>query len=388
MDALMKDLDVQTESFMETITQTTVKDGIRRKPISDVVYKKFERFISSIDNVISFYERQNGQHEAVLYPPLKTVNTLRIPEKAPSKQVTFDFATVENDEMNQRIAELEAENATFKAQITQKNDLITQLNDRASEQEALVYNMETEVYEMQNTITRFSKLIDPSPSTSTNGVVAHGKRKYDYVNLSGKVRVVDWLEYKHYNNKWFADGREIFLNSSDFQICIKQSLVIANNIPSTLISRLQCNNLHRLIFRNAVITNSEYKKLVESPNLNYLQLCSVTVEDENGKILEVDQLLKGVPNVENFTYEFDKRLLSRETVKNLAKLPPFPKLRYVSLRNIPDGFNLKVFGEFINKNPSASYFLQFHCSTTFYEEIKIVKQHLAVPSTCNLNITL
>uniref|UniRef100_A0A914PS14 Uncharacterized protein n=1 Tax=Panagrolaimus davidi TaxID=227884 RepID=A0A914PS14_9BILA len=79
---------------------------------------------------------------------------------------------------------------------------------------------------------------------------------------------------------------------------------------------------------------------------------------EYDELLRIDEILKDVPNIHKFVYEFrdvefKDRNAARETSKKLGKLLPFQNLRVFHLFNLQKGFKL---GKFIKKNPDVDFY--------------------------------
>uniref|UniRef100_A0AC34FMC6 Uncharacterized protein n=1 Tax=Panagrolaimus sp. ES5 TaxID=591445 RepID=A0AC34FMC6_9BILA len=188
-----------------------------------------------------------------------------------------------------------------------------------------------------------------------------------------KIFIVKELEYR--NRKWYGDGCELSVVHSAFQVGVNDTLR-AKNLSSSLINRIFCHNIRALSLENTEIKYSEYKKMVASLNLEDVQLRSVTIKDNSGNHIEVDQILKEVSKINSFAYSFKNIEAAPETSQNLAALEPFSNLRLFWLFNIGEGFDLITFGGFIKKNPTVDYTLWFRCSPEYFAQIRKVEKNL------------
>uniref|UniRef100_A0A914XVM1 Uncharacterized protein n=1 Tax=Panagrolaimus superbus TaxID=310955 RepID=A0A914XVM1_9BILA len=131
LEVLMKDLDIQTKSFIETITQTTVKHGIRRKPLPFVGYERFQNFAASIDQIIKFYEKENEKLQASIDPLLNAITEMEqtstkvvIEKEAKIKaleEMIEEMKTSQNL-IQQKCKEFEQKEATLNEQLITQND--------------------------------------------------------------------------------------------------------------------------------------------------------------------------------------------------------------------------------------------------------------------------
>uniref|UniRef100_A0AC35GRM1 Uncharacterized protein n=1 Tax=Panagrolaimus sp. PS1159 TaxID=55785 RepID=A0AC35GRM1_9BILA len=123
-----------------------------------------------------------------------------------------------------------------------------------------------------------------------------------------------------------------------------------------------------LLMFSALISKNYLCKLEE------VELFECDVRNENGKILDVADLMKELPNINSFDYTFKfvvpNEVVTPETMQKLVELPTFPNLRKLSFFHIQEPFDLEAFGGFIRKNP-----------TVFKENLL-----LTLPPHCYLNV--
>uniref|UniRef100_A0AC35F5T8 Uncharacterized protein n=1 Tax=Panagrolaimus sp. PS1159 TaxID=55785 RepID=A0AC35F5T8_9BILA len=244
-------------------------------------------------------------------------------------------------------------------------------------------NLQTKLNELDET---FTKLLNADRIVQLKDFITDSGHINTSLNENSIVIFKD-LTYDGFED-WLADGRVLNLKSHDFQFCITKNFR-ASNIPiSNVIEQIFYSNIKNLWLQKIYLTFSEYIKLVGACNIYNLFFDQVTVINEYGIGVDVADLLKELPNIETFFYS----LKNGETFScnKFAALPSFTHLQEIKLVGIEEKkFDLKIFGEFIKKNPTAKYFLYFYCSNQFYHQINTTLMELlpTLPSTCRIYIS-
>jgi hypothetical protein len=156
-----------------------------------------------------------------------------------------------------------------------------------------------------------------------------------------------------YNNDgWRADDKKISIQNPNKNVCVFDALwILKHNNLSFILTHVFCVNLKKLSLRNQSCTFTEYKSMVASSKLEEVELFECDVRNENGKILDVADLMKELPHINSFDYTFKfvvpNEVVTPETMQKLVELPTFPNLRKLSFFSIQKPFDLEAFGEFI-----------------------------------------
>uniref|UniRef100_A0AC35GLM2 Uncharacterized protein n=1 Tax=Panagrolaimus sp. PS1159 TaxID=55785 RepID=A0AC35GLM2_9BILA len=186
--------------------------------------------------------------------------------------------------------------------------------------------------------------------------------KIDYKLLSQKILKVKTCEDipNGDSNVWAADGKYISLKRS-YQIYLEKELLCRENGVSTLLEYVYGCNLKKLVLINQKICFKEYQKLLASERIEEVEFRRVQVMGEYYELLRIDELLKDIPNIHKFVYEFGDEEFkdqnaARGTSKNLGKLQPFPNLRICCIYNIQDDFYREIFRTFFDKNPDVDFY--------------------------------
>uniref|UniRef100_A0A914QA45 DUF38 domain-containing protein n=1 Tax=Panagrolaimus davidi TaxID=227884 RepID=A0A914QA45_9BILA len=235
-----------------------------------------------------------------------------------------------------------------------------------SELQSLVKTKDIKIKQMEEEIRRLSFGIDTAEDESftNSGVFVKLQdvivdSKIDYELLSQKilnVKTCEDIPTKN-SNVWVADGKYITLKRS-YQIYLEKELFCRENDVSTLLEYVYGCNLTKLVLINQEICFKEYQKLLASERIEEVEFRRVQVMGEYDELLRIDEILKDVPNIQKFDYEFrddefKDRNAARKTSKKLGKLQPFPNLRVFHLFNLQKGFKL---GKFIKKYPDVDFY--------------------------------
>uniref|UniRef100_A0AC34G0B7 FBD domain-containing protein n=1 Tax=Panagrolaimus sp. ES5 TaxID=591445 RepID=A0AC34G0B7_9BILA len=366
--------------------------------------------------------------------------------------------------LNHSVADLRTTLEDLKLQKTsQKKNYENAIHEKKVDHDRYVQRSEATIRQLQNQNAKLekenSKLIDPDRMCFVNHVAPHGK--VDYFHLNGKILLVKKLVID--GEKLVADGIDISLDSSEFQIHVSRELAIKHTTFLTIPKGISYCNIVKLCLEDSSISFYAYKELMESCNIEYLILHRVNVEEygagydvadlikevpnieyfeyrelaikhtnfltipkrisycnivklcledssisfyaykelmescnieylilhrvnveESGTGYDVADLIKEVPNIEYFEYTYNKR--ESMPCHKLAELHPFPRLHHLHLNEIHENFDLKIFVEFMKKNPTAFYELSLRCCPKFYTKVKSVEKD-TVPASYKLKIT-
>uniref|UniRef100_A0A914R0S1 Uncharacterized protein n=1 Tax=Panagrolaimus davidi TaxID=227884 RepID=A0A914R0S1_9BILA len=286
-------------------------------------------------------------------------------------QIQSNFA-IQRSELEAEISRL---NVSFKstvknfAELKQStDDSINRLTMSNDELRSIVKTKDIKIKQMEEEIHRLSFGTDADAveeeSFTYSGVCVKMHdvvvdSKIDYVLLSQKILKVNTCEdISNKNlNVWVADGKYITLKKS-YQIFLEKELLCRENRVSTLLEYVFGCNFKKLVLINQEICFKEYQKLLASKRIEEVEFRRVQVMGEYDELLRIDEILKDIPNIHKFVYEFrDDEFKDQnaacETSKNLGKLQPFPNLRVFHLFNLQKGFEL---GKFIKKNPDVDFY--------------------------------
>uniref|UniRef100_A0AC34G381 Uncharacterized protein n=1 Tax=Panagrolaimus sp. ES5 TaxID=591445 RepID=A0AC34G381_9BILA len=214
------------------------------------------------------------------------------------------------------------------------------------------------------------------------------KGAIDYAKLDQKILMVHVLE--HRNNTWFADSYQINLRHPSLQLCVFGHLDVngCQNL-NDITSRVCWSNLKEISLIGLKLTYKDYMKWAKLPYLQLVRFHSLAVKNENGKDLDIADVLKELSNVETILYHCNfNEILKPDVMKKLVQLS-LPNLKRFSLFGINPGFDLEAFGEVIEKNPKVNYFnLTFAGSNEFYDQITQAEEtlRLKLPKTTELCI--
>uniref|UniRef100_A0A914QIY9 DUF38 domain-containing protein n=1 Tax=Panagrolaimus davidi TaxID=227884 RepID=A0A914QIY9_9BILA len=199
-----------------------------------------------------------------------------------------------------------------------------------------------------------------------------------------------------YNDEgWRADDKKISIQNPNKNVCVFDALLmLKRNNLSFILTHVFCVNLKKLSLHYQSCSFAEYKSMVASSKLEEVELRDCIVRNENGKILDVADLMKELPNINSFDYTFffnaPTEVVTPEIMQKLVELPTFPNLLELKFFHIHELFDLEAFGEFIRKNPTIRQYDFFYVDGTveFLQQITQVKENLilTLPAGCYLNV--
>uniref|UniRef100_A0AC34FSY5 Uncharacterized protein n=1 Tax=Panagrolaimus sp. ES5 TaxID=591445 RepID=A0AC34FSY5_9BILA len=156
MEALNNDLDKTVHDFIEIITEVQSKNGIRRKPLSAIGYQRLGALISSIDNVLKFYE---AKIIALTYDNAeltKSMNKFKsLYEFILSGVSQMNDESEENEKLKTANGQLKHENDEMKATVEDFSQKISELNQSCDMKEAEKNAMEQKIKDLENRISTF-----------------------------------------------------------------------------------------------------------------------------------------------------------------------------------------------------------------------------------------
>uniref|UniRef100_A0A914Y6G9 Uncharacterized protein n=1 Tax=Panagrolaimus superbus TaxID=310955 RepID=A0A914Y6G9_9BILA len=195
--------------------------------------------------------------------------------------------------------------------------------------------------------------------------------------------VEKFVEYKRYilDDNEISDGsdkKSSFRSKKSLNSVFVPKYTLSKSNPySSILKNINFKNLSTFDFSDTKITDKEYFKMVETCSTKNLRFNCISVNDEYGNDVEIAELLKEIPNIENFEYIFKDNESTSKTAQKLVELKkPYSKLCEFSLFNIQEGFNFEIFGEFTEKNVFVFYDLEFCGSSEFFDELKNAEKNL------------
>uniref|UniRef100_A0AC35FQY5 Uncharacterized protein n=1 Tax=Panagrolaimus sp. PS1159 TaxID=55785 RepID=A0AC35FQY5_9BILA len=106
-----------------------------------------------------------------------------------------------------------------------------------------------------------------------------------------------------------------------------------------------------------IISYNEF--LFLSTNVENIVLDCVTVKNENGTIVPLENLVKVLPKVYYINIDRSSSSITSNTVKELLKIPNFSKIDKIVLQDISETFDITMFFEHIKKCKYTKFFLKF-----------------------------
>uniref|UniRef100_A0A914QKW0 Uncharacterized protein n=1 Tax=Panagrolaimus davidi TaxID=227884 RepID=A0A914QKW0_9BILA len=104
-------------------------------------------------------------------------------------------------------------------------------------------------------------------------------------------------------------------------------------------------------------------KLFSSDTIKNVYLVCVVIKDENGQDMPMDKILHDISNIERLSFIFPR--LAHVTADTFTRLPYFPKLRKVTIGNIPEHIDESDVIAFEKKYPSASCYHTFRSNADY-----------------------
>uniref|UniRef100_A0AC35EU15 Uncharacterized protein n=1 Tax=Panagrolaimus sp. PS1159 TaxID=55785 RepID=A0AC35EU15_9BILA len=241
--------------------------------------------------------------------------------------------------------QLKQENTRIKNALEKKQAVVKSLLEIIDKQKVEIDDFEEKVSNLEEDIVQLSFTACRKLNYAMVNRVIH------YERLKDKILTLEKLEY--YEGKWFADGVELsFKTGKDFEVWVTNSFS-ANQMEWKLPKRVTFKNLESLSLINSSVCLRDYVKMVRDNTIKYLYLEDTTVYDDDDKIIPFDDIFNGeAPNIVKFSYTFKHGEVVPEISQKLANNRPFPNLRSIELKEILEPFDLKVFGDFLKKNPS------------------------------------
>uniref|UniRef100_A0AC34G467 Uncharacterized protein n=1 Tax=Panagrolaimus sp. ES5 TaxID=591445 RepID=A0AC34G467_9BILA len=143
------------------------------------------------------------------------------------QKLTISERAVQINRLNRSVADLRTTLEDLKLQKTsQKKIYENAIHEKKVDHDRYVQRSEATIRQLQNQNAKLekenSKLIDPDRMCFVNHVAPHGK--VDYFHLNGKILLVKKLVID--GEKLVADGIDISLDSSEFQIHVSRELAI------------------------------------------------------------------------------------------------------------------------------------------------------------------
>uniref|UniRef100_A0AC35G1L3 Uncharacterized protein n=1 Tax=Panagrolaimus sp. PS1159 TaxID=55785 RepID=A0AC35G1L3_9BILA len=289
------------------------------------------------------------------------------------QQRNYQMESTFNEQRSELEAEISRLNDSLKlnvkefAELKQNTDAaINRLTKSNAELQSIGKTKDIKMKQMEEEVRRLSSGTDAveEESFTYSGVSVKMQdvvvdSKIDYQLLSQKILKIKTCEDmpNKNSNVWVADGKYITLKRS-YQIYLEKELLCRENGVSTLLEYVYGCNLKKLVLINQKICFKEYQQLLASERIEEVEFRRVEVMGEYDELLRIDEILKDIPNIYKFVYEFrdnefKNRNAARETSKKLDKLFPFPNLRVFHLFNLQKGFKL---GKFIKKNPDVDFY--------------------------------
>uniref|UniRef100_A0AC35FSJ9 Uncharacterized protein n=1 Tax=Panagrolaimus sp. PS1159 TaxID=55785 RepID=A0AC35FSJ9_9BILA len=293
-----------------------------------------------------------------------------------------EFSTVLQKllEKHVEVEQLQQENTQIKNTFENMQEVIESLFETIEKQKVNIDDLKEKVSDLKSDNFHLSQTVCRKLNYAmVNGVI-------NYVRLKDKILTLEKLEY--YEGEWFAEDVEFsFIDGKGFEVWVTNSFS-ADQLKWTLPKRISFKNLESLSLINSSIYFRDYVKMVCDNTIKYLHLENTTVYDD--KSITFVDIFNGEALVK-FSYIFKRGEIVPEIAQKLANNRTFPNLRSVKLRKIHEPFDLKVFGDFLKKNPFISHcHLKFYGSEEFYSQIARDEKELfqTLPSTCNLQILL
>uniref|UniRef100_A0AC34FUH7 Uncharacterized protein n=1 Tax=Panagrolaimus sp. ES5 TaxID=591445 RepID=A0AC34FUH7_9BILA len=171
------------------------------------------------------------------------------------------------------------------------------------------------------------------------------------------------------NSKWEADNEIFDSNHSFCKLWLHNALFVSLSpeFPhelSSLIPKIQKCDLRVLQLDNQNLSWDEYQFLTTSGTIEWLDFGKFSVKYSDDKVVAFDKLLKNfkdmrkicVRNCSNCSSMFEL-----DTVKNMVQiLSRFPKLRYLSLGDLPGTFDFASITDFLLMNEKIRVTICFH----------------------------
>uniref|UniRef100_A0AC35GTR1 Uncharacterized protein n=1 Tax=Panagrolaimus sp. PS1159 TaxID=55785 RepID=A0AC35GTR1_9BILA len=180
-----------------------------------------------------------------------------------------------------------------------------------------------------------------------------------YFFIKNSILVISRANFK-YENEWKIEIEEKWINLNNFlsKIWITEKMFIDNRdsgkseVISTLIPKIYNNETKRfeiwhqnLSINNFIFLASKCENII---------LHDVTILNENGSIVTLDEIIETLLNAKKFEYHFStissNAIVTSTIIQKLVETPQFQNLFYFRLANSPETFNHEILYDYKKKN--------------------------------------
>uniref|UniRef100_A0AC35GLG7 Uncharacterized protein n=1 Tax=Panagrolaimus sp. PS1159 TaxID=55785 RepID=A0AC35GLG7_9BILA len=144
--------------------------------------------------------------------------------------------------------------------------------------------------------------------------------------------------------------------TDNFSVMAPQKAAIDSKLVSSLVPRIHQCDAENVSFCDQVLSFTDFKFLFSSVKKS-IHLCRVTVRNDDGSIVPFEKLLEVCTKVKLISFRCDSNVAAiiSTTVNELVNIPHFRELDYVSLKNIPETFDIEAFNAYIKQNQQTLF---------------------------------